>query len=107
MKKRIDTAGCKIDPDDKTELWREANRRDLTLSSLIEKILLQHLAHCKGLPGERDLLKFLDRAKEEIKLSLADDGRITPDEAVRIAQLLNLVEDKVFDYPDLTRGVTA
>ena len=107
MKKRLATAGCKIDPDDKDELWEEARKRGLTLSSLMEKIILQYLAHCKGLPGERDLLKFLKLAMEEIRLALADDGKISPDEAIRIAQPLIALEAEVFGCPDFNTGVAA
>jgi hypothetical protein len=102
MKKRIDTAGFRLDPDDKTRLQREAGKRGLTVSSFIEKIINQYFAREKGLPGERDLTKYLDLAMEEILLSLADDGKISPDEAVRIAQPLIMLEAELFGCPDLT-----
>lgn len=106
------TAGCKLDPDDKDELWREARKRGLTLSSLIEKIISQYLSHCKGLPGqpakgEKDLLKYVRAAMEEIRVSLADDGRISPDEALRIAEPLLLLEQAVFKCPDFRVGEAA
>ena len=107
MKKRIEMAGFKLDPDDKSELRMEALKRNLTLSSLIEKIICQHLAHCKGLPGERDLLGFIEAAVDEITLALADDGRITPDEAIRIAQPLIALEAEVFGCKDYRLEVTA
>lgn len=107
MKKRMATAGCKLDPDDKDELSREARKRGITLSSLIDKIIRQHLDRREGLSGERDLGKYLDAAMAEIRLSLADDGRISPDEAIRIAGPLIDCEKAVFECPDFRVGVPA
>ena len=102
MKKRIDTAGFRLDPDDKSELQQEALKRGMTFSSFIEKIISQHLAREKGLPGEHDLLVYLEEAMEEIDLALADDGKISPDDAVRIARPFTQLEAEIFECPDYT-----
>jgi len=107
MKKRIEMAGFKLDPDDKSELVAEARNRNLTLSTLLDKIVGQYLGHCKGLPGERDLLKYIDLATDEITRALADDGRITPDEAIKIAQPLIALEAEIFGCKDYRMEVSA
>ena len=107
MKKRIDMIGFKLDPDDKDQLIKEAQRRNLTISSLMEKIVSQHLEQFKGLPGERRLLGFLEAAIKETSLALVDDGRITPDEAVRIARSLIEFESEIFGCKDYRLEVSA
>ena len=107
MKKRIEMAGFKLDPDDKRELMVEAFKRNLTLSSLLDKIVGQHLMHCKDLLGKPTLDDLVESALKEIDVSLVDDGRITPDEAVRIAQRLVALESEIFECKDYREGVPA